>query len=206
MSIDDKSFSRVPKMADADLVDEIETLRREMDQLRQRIQHLEQMAGEDTLLPIPNRRAFRRELSRLISYARRYGAGGSLLYCDLNGLKSINDLFGHAAGDEALQHFAKTLIAHTRASDMIGRLGGDEFGILLAKIDIVAAREKAKVLAGLVASSPLLWRGQVIALSCAIGVCDFTNVENVDEALSLADAAMYEEKRVYYERRSLEDS
>ncbi|HJT15087.1 MAG TPA: diguanylate cyclase, partial [Dongiaceae bacterium] len=94
------------------LLDEVSRLRQELDLTRKRISHLERMADEDSMLPIANRRAFVRELTRLISYSERYGTAGSVLYFDLNGMKEINDRFGHPAGDEALRHFARLLVAN----------------------------------------------------------------------------------------------
>ena len=125
------------------LLDEVSRLRQELDLTRKRISHLERMADEDSMLPIANRRAFVRELTRLISYSERYGTAGSVLYFDLNGMKEINDRYGHPAGDEALRHFARLLVANVRDSDVVGRLGGDEFGVILAQADEAQARDKA---------------------------------------------------------------
>ena len=72
--------------------------------------------------------AFLRSLARIIAYVGRYGAACSLLYFDVDGLKSINDTHGHAAGDAALVHIADLLRSSIRTSDVVGRLGGDEFG------------------------------------------------------------------------------
>ena len=83
-------------------------------------------------MPVANRRSFVRELSRMLSYAQRYGGEISVLYFDVNDMKSINDTYGHAAGDAAIGHVANLLAASIRESDVVGRLGGDEFGIILA--------------------------------------------------------------------------
>lgn len=180
------------------LLDEVTRLRQELDLTRRRISHLERMADEDSMLPIANRRAFVRELTRLISYSERYGTAGSVLYFDLNGMKEINDRFGHAAGDEALRHFAQLLVANVRDSDVVGRLGGDEFGVILAQADEAQARDKAASLVQVVVEQPLTWQGEVLSLSCAVGIHQFSGRQNADEALSRADADMYDEKRRYY--------
>jgi diguanylate cyclase (GGDEF)-like protein len=180
------------------LLDEVGRLRQELDLTRKRISHLERMADEDSMLPIANRRAFVRELTRLISYCERYGTAGSVLYFDLNGMKEINDRYGHPAGDEALRHFARLLVANVRDSDVVGRLGGDEFGVILAQADEVQARDKAGSLVALVQSQPVLWQGEALPLSCAVGIHQFSARQNADEALSKADADMYDEKRRYY--------
>lgn len=180
------------------LLDEVSRLRQELELTRKRISHLERMADEDSMLPIANRRAFVRELTRLISYSERYGTAGSVLYFDLNGMKEINDRYGHPAGDEALRHFARLLVANVRDSDVVGRLGGDEFGVILAQADEIQAREKARSLVELVEAQPVMWQGEALLLSCAVGIHQFSARQNADEALSKADADMYDEKRRYY--------
>jgi diguanylate cyclase (GGDEF)-like protein len=180
------------------LLDEVGRLRKELELTRKRISHLERMADEDSMLPIANRRAFVRELTRLISYSERYGTAGSVLYFDLNGMKEINDRYGHPAGDEALRHFARLLVANVRDSDVVGRLGGDEFGVILAQADEKQARDKAGALVELIKSRPVMWQSEALPLSCAVGIHQFSPRQNADEALSKADADMYDEKRRYY--------
>ena len=108
------------------LLGEVDRLRRELDDSRNRIAFLERLADEDSLMPIANRRAFVRELSRMMAFAQRYGTPASVIYFDLDGLKAVNDQHGHAAGDAALQHIAQILVDSVRNTDVVGRLGGDE--------------------------------------------------------------------------------
>lgn len=176
------------------LMEEVHHLRRELDRSRQRIEHLEQLADEDAMLPIANRRAFVRELSRMVSFAERYGLTGTVLYFDVNNLKKINDQFGHAAGDLALRKIAEILLANVRESDVVGRLGGDEFGVILTQADESTAREKAASLEALIAASPLEWEGAQIGLSVAYGLHLVTGSGGADDALHAADRAMYEQK------------
>src|SRR5204863_7288235 len=88
---------------------EIDDLRAEVGRLKARLAETEGLADRDVLTPLLNRRAFIRELSRIRTFAVRYGAPASLVYFDLDGLKSVNDRFGHAAGDAALQTVAERL-------------------------------------------------------------------------------------------------
>src|SRR5919197_911150 len=104
------------------LMGEVDQLRRQLDESRARIAFLERLADEDALMPIANRRAFIRELSRMMAFAERYDTPASVVYFDLNGLKQINDTWGHAAGDAALQHVSRTLVESVRNSDVVGRL------------------------------------------------------------------------------------
>jgi len=180
------------------LLEEVSRLRDELQRTRKRIAHLERLADEDAMLPIANRRAFVRELTRLISYSERYGSPGSVLYFDLNGMKVINDRFGHAAGDAVLQHFATLLVNNVRDSDVVGRLGGDEFGVILAQADRPQAEEKAQQLLDVIKASPMDWEGNEIQLSCAVGIHQFSAEQSADDALSEADASMYREKKKHY--------
>ncbi len=177
------------------LLGEVDRLRRELDDARNRISFLERLADEDSLMPIANRRAFVRELSRMMAFAQRYGTPSSVVYFDLNGLKTLNDEYGHAAGDAALQHIAQTLVDSVRNTDVVGRIGGDEFGVLLVQTDAETAAHKADSLAEAIASRPLLWQGKEIVLSAAYGTHSFDGSENAAEALDAADRAMYQRKR-----------
>jgi len=174
---------------------EIESLRRELNEARAKISYLERLADQDSLVPVVNRRAFTRELSRTMSYARRYQVPCSVLYFDLNELKDINDTYGHGAGDAALVRIAETLIASVREFDVVGRLGGDEFGVILVHVDGKAAEEKAAALAAAVEASPLVYRGIDIPVSVAFGSYQLRPDENVDHAIDQADRSMYAHKR-----------
>ena len=123
-----------PRVRDAimTLMGEVDNLRKELVQTRERLEVVEKAADQDHLLPLLNRRAFVRELTRYIGFADRYGTPATLIYFDLDGFKSVNDAYGHAAGDAVLAHFATILQAHVRDSDVVGRLGGDEFAVLLS--------------------------------------------------------------------------
>jgi diguanylate cyclase (GGDEF)-like protein len=163
--------------------------------MRLRLEQVEHAADRDQLLPILNRRAFVRELNRYIAFASRYATPSSLVYFDLDGFKSINDTYGHAAGDAALSHFADTLLAHVRESDVVGRLGGDEFGIILSHADQEQAHGKATSLAKTLKASPALWRGRSIQVGFSYGAFQLLPGDDADNAMQRADEAMYENKR-----------
>ena len=183
------------RQAITDLLGEVDQLRRELGEARARIGYLERLADEDPLVPVANRRAFIRELTRMMSFAQRYGTAASIVYFDINSLKQINDRFSHAAGDAALLQVARVLIENVRTSDVVGRLGGDEIGVLLVQTDHYLAEQKAAQLAAAVAAKPLAWQGQEIPLSVSYGVHSFDGSEKVDDAVNAADRAMYMAKR-----------
>ena len=185
-----------PKVQEAisKLMEEVDRMRQELDDSRARIQYLEQLADQDSLAPVSNRRAFVRELSRILSYSERYGTPSSVIYFDLNGLKQLNDNKGHAAGDAAILKVARILANNVRESDVVGRLGGDEFGVMLAHADEQAANVKAAQLAQAIEADPLDWNGEEIPLVVAYGVHTILGGGDAGEALEAADKAMYAHK------------
>jgi len=179
----------------ARLAAERDRLRDELAKARGRIASLERLADEDTLIPVANRRAFVRQLTRTIAFTHRYGVPASVVYFDVNNMKQINDMHGHPAGDAALRHIAAVLGDNTRSSDIVGRLGGDEFGVILAQTDELQAHGKAAALAAAIADTPLRWDGVTIALSAAWGVHAFSGTDDPQHAIEAADRAMYQQKR-----------
>ena len=174
-------------------------LRDELARARLRIATLERLAYEDALTPVANRRAFVRQLTRMIAYTRRYGASASLVYFDVNNMKQINDEYGHPAGDAALRHVATVLRDNIRSSDVAGRLGGDEFGIILAQTDQAQAHAKAAALAAAIQATPLRWGEHAIPVSVAYGVHAFAGTDDPQHAIEAADRAMYQRKRAAHE-------
>ncbi|MBZ0325264.1 MAG: GGDEF domain-containing protein [Alphaproteobacteria bacterium] len=176
------------------LMAEVDRLRRELETNKSRIAYLERLADQDSLVPAINRRAFVRELSRMISFAERYGTPSSLLYFDINNMKVINDRYGHAAGDAALTHVAQTLVDQVRESDMVGRLGGDEFGVILANADEAAAMEKGAILVAAIEAGGIEWQGKRIPIGAAFGAYTFHGGHEASEVLNAADRDMYGRK------------
>ena len=176
------------------LIDEIDQLRDKVAQLQARVEQLDQLAHQDTLVNLPNRRGFMRALERFIDRASRYSEPSALLYVDLDGLKMINDSFGHNAGDKALIEVAELLVGGVRKSDVVARIGGDEFGILLAHSDEPKAHETATRLVDLIAGSDFTHDGDALPLSVAIGVARITGEDRPEEVIARADEEMYRRK------------
>ncbi len=179
----------------ARLIAEVERLRRDLEDKDRRIAYLERLADEDPLAPVLNRRAFVRELSRMMAFAERYGTVSSVLYFDVNGMKRINDTHGHGAGDAALSHIAHILVENVRRSDSVGRLGGDEFGVLLAQASEQVAEAKGAELADRIAQTPFTWDGKTLYVQAAVGAFAFSGGEPT-EILDRADREMYKHKQL----------
>ena len=176
------------------LMGEVDQMRKETEMLRQKVRELEMLADRDVFLPVLNRRAFLREVSKALALAERHDAPSTLLYFDLNGFKQINDTHGHAAGDQALKMVAELIAAHIRETDSVGRLGGDEFGIVLSLTPLEAAETKAKTLVEALEQTPIMYEGHEMRLSAAWGSRLLERGTDVETAMADADAAMYARK------------
>ena len=186
-----------PRVRDAiaTLTSEVDGLRGELKAARELLEAAEKNADQDDLCPLLNRRAFMRSLTLRISSVHRYHTPSSLIYFDLNKFKLVNDAHGHAGGDAALRQFAGVLVANVRETDTVGRVGGDEFAILLSHADQAQAHKKADQLAEQVRTSPATWNGQSISLSFAYGAFELKGGDNAEDAMARADEAMYRHKR-----------
>jgi diguanylate cyclase (GGDEF)-like protein len=181
------------------LLTEIEDLRGEVGRLKSRLAEVEDLADRDALTPLLNRRALVRELGRIRTFAQRYGTAASLVYFDLDDLKGVNDRFGHAAGDAALKAVADRLLASVRDSDIVGRMGGDEFAVILVQADQAVAEAKAASLARAIEAEPLHFGDWSAPLHISFGVRQITQDAEPEALIAEADAAMYAKKR---ERKS----
>jgi diguanylate cyclase (GGDEF)-like protein len=176
------------------LIAEISALRGKVAQLQERVEQLDLLAHEDSLVGLPNRRGFVRALERLIDRMERYDEQGAVLFVDLDGLKAINDTFGHQAGDEALIQVSRLLLGGVRKSDLVARIGGDEFAILLGHSNEDSAREAAARLIDTIAASEFTHCGQSLPLSVAIGAAAVHADDTPEAALARADEEMYRRK------------
>ncbi|MBA3730342.1 MAG: GGDEF domain-containing protein [Sphingomonas sp.] len=175
----------------AELLDEIVLLNGRIARLEEQVDHLDRLAHRDALLPLANRRGMTRELEAMIAKHERHGTPAAVLFVDLDGLKLLNDSFGHQGGDAALMHVAEQLLTGVRTEDCVARVGGDEFCILLDRADEARAIETAARLANMVADDDLLIDGQPVPLSVAIGLTVVERGDTPAAVLSRADQAMY---------------
>lgn len=166
----------------------------ERDALVQRLEAAEALADRDTLTPTLNRRAFMRELHRTMSEVERYKSPAAVLFIDLDGFKAVNDAYGHAAGDSMLKQLGRLLVECVRESDVVGRLGGDEFGIILNRAPAEEARTKAAALGERINAAAIIHAGVTHRVRASIGVHPIATVEDPETAVARADEAMYADK------------
>lgn len=163
-----------------------------LSQLRHTHSQLELLATQDPLTSVLNARAFSHELAQELSRNRRYGRPLALIYLDLDDFKSVNDAHGHATGDAVLRLVADAMRGAVRQADVVGRLGGDEFGVLMPETDGDVAHAAAN---RLVTGIRTVFRGTP-SVTASIGVVAVSGTEaGTDELLRKADQAMYAAKR-----------
>ncbi|MCS6853780.1 MAG: GGDEF domain-containing protein [Elioraea sp.] len=160
-----------------------------------RIRELERLAEADPLTGLLNRRGLARRLAERLAEAARHREPGVLMFCDMDGLKAINDRLGHAAGDAAILATARAIRDSVRATDTVARIGGDEFAVVMARVDAEQGLALAARLAAAVRRTPFAWQGEAIQLGLSVGLAPFTGEEEPEALLAIADRAMYAEKR-----------
>jgi diguanylate cyclase (GGDEF)-like protein len=191
----ERRHRRRPQTEAERLVAEVERLERELDAARRRMAVLEAHAEIDPLTGLLNRRGFERELARALAHTKRYGASAALLFIDLDGLKPVNDRHGHAAGDAVLQAVAAVLARHVRASDLVARLAGDEFAVLLWHVGQADAEHKAALLEAVISRTTATHVGTALAVGASVGAAPLLPLDAPADVLERADRAMYARKR-----------
>lgn len=174
---------------------EVERLRQELAEAHRRIAELEARADVDPLLDILNRRGFERELARSLAYVQRYSTAAALMFIDLDGFKAVNDRHGHAVGDALLKAVAAALTGHVRASDVVGRLGGDEFGVVMWNVEGGSAVAKALALEQLIEEAHVPHGAMRLSVGASAGVVSLATTSDLTQILDAADRAMYARKR-----------
>ena len=185
---DDGSISLDDAIA---LLDEIERLHTQLAAAEARLSELDRLAHRDALVDLPNRRSFFTSLEQLITRVERYAVPAALLFVDVDGLKAVNDTFGHNAGDQALSKIASLLVASVRKADFVARLAGDEFGILLEHADELSAWKMALRVVETVDECRFCVNDVCLPLSVAIGVGMIEAGDTPETVLARADKEMY---------------
>ncbi|MBD9680662.1 diguanylate cyclase [Pseudomonas sp. PDM18] len=165
---------------------------------RKRIEaELQVLATTDFLTQLPNRGHFMRLIEAELGRVQRSTTHrAAILMCDIDHFKAINDRWGHAVGDEALRHFACILGRDIRRVDFAGRMGGEEFAVVLGDADVAAAQVFAQRLQQQLLEQPLMQGGQRIPLSISIGIASLEASDASAEAgLSRSDSALYRAKQ-----------
>ncbi len=198
LEIDPATCDRTVGAALRALAEEVLWLREEQARLAQALAEAETLADHDALCPVFNRRAFERELTREIALAGRHGTPLCIFYIDLDNFKMVNDRFGHAAGDEALRQVCDIILSHVRQTDIVGRLGGDEFGVILTHAELADSQMKADRMTQRIdrisVTSDDADEGDVVRLGASCGVLAWTGQPSAELLIGEADEAMFRAK------------
>lgn len=170
-------------------------LKREIRMLRIANGELERVALRDSLTPLYNRRHFVNALNERIARLRRNPGTAAVIFADVDTMKSINDQFGHAAGDFALIHVARLLSEAVRTSDVVARIGGDEFAVILDDITESAAEAKMVELRQLMTEIECVYSGATVPVSASFGFTMVGGEDNDEAVMKRADRGMYAMKR-----------
>lgn len=155
------------------------------------------MAYYDYLTGLGNRRKFQEEFSQKLASAVRYGYQLALFYLDLDRFKEINDTCGHEAGDQYLKVVANTLKEAVRSTDLLCRLGGDEFTLLMPHADLKGVEHFAQKINDVFKAQTTNYSGKIYTISASIGIALFPqHGANVNELMANADLAMYRAKEL----------
>ncbi len=156
---------------------------------------VQRQAMTDDLTGLVNRRRFIAALEAELERASSLGVPISVIFIDLDDFKLINDRFGHHAGDRVLQAFSALLEAHSRDIDVAGRLGGEEFALLLPDADLTGAAATAERLRRALDNGPIATAdAQEFNVTASFGVTQYTPGQYADELLRIADTALYQAK------------
>ncbi len=198
LGLDLTQLDRRTRAAIEALSEEVLALRDEAAELRSALADAELLADNDALLPIFNRRAFEREVRREIALSGRFQTPLSLIFIDLDNFKQVNDVYGHAAGDRVLQTISEILMDRTRETDIVGRLGGDEFGVVLAHATFEDSQRKAAHLTAAIDTLEVRDENNpeipAVRVGGSCGVVEWRTGQTAAALIARADQAMYLEK------------
>jgi diguanylate cyclase (GGDEF)-like protein/PAS domain S-box-containing protein len=159
---------------------------------------LKVLATTDSLSGLYNRTEFMNLAQREFAWTKRHNKKLSLLMMDLDCFKIVNDTFGHAAGDQVIREMGSIIMASFRKTDIVGRIGGEEFAVVLKNASFKDAKKVAEQFRETVAGKKVIYGNQVISITVSIGVAsicgDTDDSNNIEDILKKADDALYKAK------------
>lgn len=178
----------------AALTAKLEAMEREAEGLRKRIREKHLLALRDPLTGLANRMAYQSRAEQEMARSKRYGAPLVLMVWDVDRFKSINDTYGHQAGDRVLMVIAKRLAESVRETDFIARYGGEEFVVLMPEIDLAGAQQAAEKLRRIVAECDFHYRDKPVPITASCGLAAYRPEDDLTAWFERADAALYRAK------------
>ncbi|MBI5408355.1 MAG: diguanylate cyclase [Nitrospirae bacterium] len=195
-SIEQKREQDIMRLKDAEktlgeMWERMNEIKGEADEIRRRSQEMEFESYHDALTGLYNRRAYEDKISETLANLERYNVPASLMICDIDFFKKINDTFGHKVGDLALKKLASLLRERLRKNDFISRYGGEEFAVILPHTDINGAITAGEGLRSFIDKSVFSYHDQRIPLTISVGVSYFRKGDDAGSVFERADSALY---------------
>jgi diguanylate cyclase len=194
--IDEKNELDVQRMKATEkklksLGSKVKDITKEADEIKKKAEELEQESLIDTLTGVNNRKAYDNRVKETIAGLKRYDVPSSLMLCDIDRFKIINDTYGHKVGDLALKTFVALLNEKLRTTDFIARYGGEEFTVILPHIPLDKAKVAAEGVRAYINKSVFSYKGNEILLTVSIGVSTFRKDDTASSVFERADRALY---------------
>ena len=168
---------------------------KKQEEIKLVVTQADEVSHTDALTYLPNRRQVINDLQREVLHADRYKTPLTISMLDIDHFKLINDTYGHAVGDDALRELSNILQEHVRTPDIVGRIGGEEFLILLPNSSAQAASEQAMRLCKRIREHGMDLKGNPVHMTVSIGIAEYQiGSESWDKLLSRADSALYQAK------------
>lgn len=178
----------------AELTEKLESVQGESAKLRQRLQDERNQAMIDPLTGIPNRLAYNERLKHEFARWRRYGSALTIAVWDIDKFKSVNDTYGHQAGDKVLTVIAQLLHKQIRETDFVARFGGEEFVLLLPETSAENSTVATENIRKAVEATEFHFRGKRVPITISCGVSQFQQGDSPERVFERADKALYEAK------------
>jgi diguanylate cyclase len=195
------TFSSEDNHREIELTEQLRDMQLKLDEVEKlavsaqySIEEQRKKAMHDSLTGLPNREFYQQRLEQELQRIKRYGGKLSLMVCDVDLFKRINDNYGHLAGDKVLNIIAKSLQKNLRSSDFIARYGGEEFVALMPETSTAEAKIIAEKLRKKIERSPFNFKKEPIQITVSFGISEFAPGESADEVFSRADKALYAAK------------
>ena len=176
------------------LVEQVKDMERQSKEAEEKIEEQRQRALRDVLTQLPNREAYNIHLAQEFERLQRYQRPLSLVVCDIDHFKSINDTYGHQAGDKVLRIIARSIASRLRKTDFIARIGGEEFVVLMPETDADQAYGVINKIREAIAKCPFHFKEKPVSITLSFGVTAFAGEDKPEAVFARSDKALYQAK------------